>query len=460
MLKVLSVFPVSSSISKMSRLDRIAWTVVSLLSVVTVFNLYISMLGNVPHDELIYLSSYSQKLLEEGRWIIFILFDVLRTIPPVISVSLCNVFLFIFAYKVGRASNVDTWCAIIFGLLALNIPHFTMLFKWSMTILPASIILAILALGHQRYARYQFTLIAGILMFATYPGFYFLVPLLFIRQLDQENWSSFVKFISVWILGYVLGYAFAQLFVYTVTTLFTESPMFFHIAEWRNPKPMTDLSSMLENITRSTEEFKMNLQYLSELSPWFYVPIVGVFIWALKSHLKFNIINILVVFSVYASVVLIGIDVPLRTGITLPLGIAVIALLVKQPLARVLLLVSIFIPFSYNTYSYNYAYNKDREIIANFLEQSDNYNYLKQPNKFKKIVITLDENKTSEYLFYMTKNDEFKKIWGMKNKYIKPHFKQYGWKHSDIVFNNVLYDELTENTHLKVKDDIIYLYVR
>ncbi len=176
--------------------------------------------------------------------------------------------------------------------------------------------------------------------------------------------------------------------------------------------------------------------------------------------MKFNIINVMVIFSVYASVVLIGIDVPLRTGITLPLGIAVIALLVKQPLARALLLVSIFIPFSYNTYSYNYSYNKDREIIANFLEQSDNYHYLKQPDKFKKIVITLDENKTSEYLFDMTKNDEFKKIWGMKNKYIKPHFKQYGWKHSDIVFNNELHDKTMEKPHTKIKDDIIYLYVR
>ncbi len=100
----------------MSRVDITAWIVVGFLAIVTAFNLHASMLGNVPHDELIYLASYSQKLVEEGRWINFIFFDWLRTIPPVIAASFCNLFLFIFAYQVGRASTLETWCAIILGL--------------------------------------------------------------------------------------------------------------------------------------------------------------------------------------------------------------------------------------------------------------------------------------------------------------------------------------------------------
>ncbi len=77
-----------------------------------------------------------------------------------------------------------------------------------------------------------------------------------------------------------------------------------------------------------------------------------------------------------------------------------------------------------------------------------------------RIVITLDENKTSEYFFNITKNDEFKKIWGMKNKYIKTHFKQYGWKHSDIVFNSMLNDDVIKETHMTIEGDIIYLSIR
>ncbi len=457
MLKVLSVFCISSSISKM---ELTGWLVVFLLAIVTVFNLQISMLGNVPHDELIYLTSYSQKLMEEGRWVNFIFFDWLRSIPPVIAASFCNLFLFIFAYQVGRASAVETWCAVIFGLLVLNIPNFTMLFKWSITILPASLMLALFAFFYQHYSRNRLTLIAGIFMFATYPGFYFLIPLLFIRELDKENWGSTVKFILVWTLGYVLGYAFAQLFVYTVTALFTENSMFFHIAKWRNPTPMTDLPSMLENIARSIGDFKKNLHYLSELSIWFYFPIAMVFVWAFKYHLKYSLVNMMVIFSVYASVVIIGIDVPLRTGITLPLGMATIALLVKQPFARVLLIISTFIPFAYQTYDYNYNYNKDREILGSFLEESDPYNYLKQPNRFKRLIISMDEEKTSKHLFNLTKNDEFKRVWGMKNKYIKPHFKQYGWQHNDIVFNNMALDNTIEKTHLTIQGDIIYLNIR
>lgn len=457
MLKALSVFSISSS---MSKVDVTGWLVVGLLAIVTVFNLHISMLGNVPHDELIYLTSYSQKLMEEGRWVNFIFFEWLRSIPPIIAASFCNLFLFIFAYQVGRASAVETWFAVIFGLLALNIPNFTMLFKWPMTILPASLILALLSMCYQRYSRYYLTLISGILMFATYQGFYFLVPLLFMRQLDEEGWVSYFKFILFWILGYVLGYAFSQFFVYTVTTLFTENSMFFHIAQWRNPTPITDLSSMLENILKSVGNFKENVLYLSQLSVWFYLPVAGVFIWAFKCHFKYNLINVMVIFSVYASVVIVGVNVPLRTGITLPLGIAAIVLLIKQPLIRVLLLILLFIPFAYQTYDYNYKYNKDREILASVLEGSDPYNYLKQPNNFKKLIISMDEIKTSEHLFNLTKNDEFKRVWGMKNKYIKPHFKQYGWQHNDIVFNNVPLDSITEKTHLAIQGDIIYLNIR
>lgn len=57
-----------------------------------------------------------------------------------------------------------------------------MLFKWPMTLLPASSILDLFALDYQRYSRYRIMLIAGIVMFATYPAFYFLEPLLFMRQ--------------------------------------------------------------------------------------------------------------------------------------------------------------------------------------------------------------------------------------------------------------------------------------
>ncbi|AEX22113.1 hypothetical protein [Vibrio sp. EJY3] len=460
MLQVLSTFSISSSLSKMSRVDLTAWTVAGLLAIVTVFNLHISMVGNVAHDALNYIPNYVVKLVTEGRWINFIFFDWLRTIPPVIAASLCNLFLFIFAYQVGRASTSETWCSVIFGLLVLNIPNFTMLFKWPMTLLPASFILALFALDYQRHSRYRLMLIAGIVMFATYPAFYFLVPLLFMRQLDQESWGSAVKFVVVWILGYILGYAFAQLFVYIATASVADHAMFIQVAEWRNPTPMIDLSSLLVNLTKSAGNFKQNILYLSELSAWFYLPITGVFVWALRYHLKYCLINLMVIFSVYASVVIIGVNIPLRTGITLPLGIAVMALLIKKPVRRVLLLVSMFIPFSYQVHEYNYSYNRDREITGSILEENDTYGYLKQPHHFKQLVITMDEIKTSEYLFHMTQNNAFKNIMIMENHYIKPHFNQYGWKRADIHFNNVLLDKVTGKTHMNIKGDIIYLYIR
>lgn len=79
-------------------------------------------------------------------------------------------------------------------------------------------------------------------------------------------------------LGYILVYAFAQLFVYITTVSIAEHAIFIQVAEWHSPAPMIDLSSMLVNLTKSASNFKQNLLYLTKLSTWFYLPIARVFI--------------------------------------------------------------------------------------------------------------------------------------------------------------------------------------
>ncbi len=455
MNQLLSTLSAPSFTSKISGRNVAVWALLVTLAIVTALNLHTAMMGNVAHDALNYMAEYTNKFTTEGRWINFMFFNELRMLPPVIAASLCNLFLFIFAYQVASRVGSEKWISLAFGLLVLNIPNFTMLFKWPMTLLPGCFMLALFALKPERLNRYVFVLLAGIVMFATYPAFYFLVPLLFLGQLGQESWKSIIKFTGIWILGYVVGYAVAQLSVYLFTAVTTEQGTFIKFASWRQSTPITDAASLWDNVLKSANNFKRNALMLSDLSTWFYLPIAGVFIWALKHHVKYSLMALMVVFSVYASVIAFGVDVPLRTGVTLPLGMAMFVLLIKNPWSKILLLVTLLLPFSYQMHKYNDRYNEIRATVANVLEKNDPNGYLKQSNRFKKIIITLDEAKTSEYLFELTQSDALKKIYLMKSHYIKPYLNQFGWKNVDIQIDNKPLDKISGESTVEVQGDTL-----
>lgn len=98
--------------------------------VVTVLNVRESMLENVAHDALPYMDHYLSKFTSEGRWINFLLFGGLRDVPQVIAVWLCTAFVGVFGYQVAAGMKQPPWLAFCFCLAMVNIPYFTMLFKY------------------------------------------------------------------------------------------------------------------------------------------------------------------------------------------------------------------------------------------------------------------------------------------------------------------------------------------
>ncbi|SHF31850.1 hypothetical protein [Vibrio gazogenes] len=413
------------------------WGILAFGLIWTVFNLHESMLENVAHDALPYMDSYVSKFVSEGRWVNFALFDTLRLVPAVVAGTLCNVFIFIFGYQVAMGVRKDRWLACCFALLMINVPYFTMLFKWPMTLIPGTLMLALFSCIKDRYSRPVILLTSGILLFATYPAFYFLMPLLFIRQLNEENFRSLLQFLCLWIVGYVLGYAVANLSVYSYTLLQNGTGHFIEFVSWRKSTPSTDISGIIANIAKSAGNFERNARYLAALSPLFYIPAAITLIWALKHHLKYTLVALLVVFSIYASVIPLGVKVPLRSGVTLPLGMAMLILLVPHFWWRALLWVTLFVPFAWQMHQYNYGYNEKRILFAEMVTEHDVHNYLQQPQQFRKIIVSVDETKTSAYFYKLTGSDVFKNLSNLRLHYIRPYLYQYGWHDKDIIVKDV-----------------------
>jgi hypothetical protein len=435
------------------------WVILALVVSVTLFNVRESMLRNIAFDAIPYLDGYVIKFTTEGRWINFALFELLRTIPQVVAVVLNTLFIFIFGYQVAKEMKQETWFAIFFALIMVNVPQFTMLFKWPMTLLPSTMTLAVLACMKDRYSPTVLLMAAGALFCATYPAFYFIFPLLFIRRISEQTYGDVAKFLLLWIVGYGVGYSVAQASVYIYTSLWTEHSQFIELARWRTPTPITDLESLLANLSKSGKNIATNVTFLSELNPLLLLPIIVTMLWALVQHTKYTIIAMAVMLSLYASVLPVGVNVPLRSGMTIPVGMLAIALLVRQPMGRAILLMSLFIPYAYQMHSYNLGYNGERIMIANMLEANDPNGYLKQSDRFKEIVITMDDETISRHFYDLTHWPQLKHKGYLRTHYIKAYLYEFGWHNSNIKTNPVINESVKGEATVDIDNDTIYLTV-
>lgn len=433
------------------------WILCGMFTLVAWFNLHQSMQENIAHDALPYMASYTGKFASEGRWINFLLFDGLRQVPAVVAGIICNLCLFIFGYNIAKKQTDNVLQAVLFGLLIVNIPYFTMLFKWPMTLIPGMVLLALISsLPVERY-RYVTLLLSGIFLFATYPAFYFLLPLLFIHQLNDENYRSILRFVVVWMMGYVIGYAFAQAMVYLYHYFATGTGHFIEFATWRKSTPTTDMASLFANINKSYGNFTRNALYLSELSGWFFVPVIITGLWAIRYQTKVFLMTLLVIISIYASVIALGVKVPLRSGITLPFGLAMIALVNPSKFWRYCLLVSLFVPCAYQMYQYNHGYNHNRELIASMMEQHDGNHDLWRPHHYDRIYIQVDQDKVSQYFYQRTHSRSFTNLSNLRYHYIQPYLYQYGWKEKDIIVTDVSRENVKGQAFVKEKGNNLYV---
>ncbi|MFV0575226.1 MAG: GtrA family protein [Vibrio sp.] len=444
---------------ELNALSLVQWGLFVVLLGVTLFNVQMSVVSNIAHDALPYMTSYTEKFVSEGRWINFAFFHTLREIPSPLAVTICDLSIFYFGYLLAKGVRKDTWTALCFGLLVVNVPYFTMLLKWPMTLLPGCFMLALFAHLRSRINPHALLVISGILLFATYPAFYFLMPLLFLSELRKASYFNIFKFLVVWALGYVLGYVVANGLVYAYTYLFSDHASFIHFADWRRSTPSNSVSALIENIGKSVDNFNRNALYLSALTPLLFVPSVCLFIWALKAHFKYTAVVVLVVISIYASVIPFGVTMPLRSGVTLPIGLGMLVLLVDKAWLRTALLVLLFIPFSYQMHDYNYGYTFSRDVMANMLEKNDKQQYLTQPENFDEILFHVDQPKTSEFMLQATGSDAFKVPSNLRLHFLYPYLYARDWPRSKMDTIDEERAQITGDITYEVKDKVLHVYI-
>lgn len=435
------------------------WGFFIILAAVTLFNVQMSVVSNIAHDALPYMEGYSDKFVSEGRWINFALFYTLRVVPSPIAVILCDAFIFYFGYRLALGVRKDTWLALCFGLLIVSVPYFTMLFKWPMTLIPGCFMLAFFAHVKDKFNLYALLIVSGILLFATYPAFYFLMPLLFLSSLSRSSYFDVFKFLCVWALGYILGYVVANGLVYAYTYFFLDHGSFIEFASWRRSEPLSSFTGLVENVAKSSGNFERNALYISNLSPWLYLPIALTSLWALKNHMKYTIIVFLVVISIYASVIAMGVTVPLRSGITLPIGLSMMLLLVSNKAWRTVTLLLLFISFAYQMHDYNSGYTNSRTTMASILEKNDSQGYLKQPNQFKKVVVSVDQAKTSDYMYQLTGSNAFKTLSNLRYHFIQPYLYKQGWLRSKIEVVKASHETIRGEATIKKEGDVLFINI-
>lgn len=425
---------------------------------VTLHNVYTSVLINIAHDALPYMAHYSDKFTSEGRWINFAVFPISSSLNPQLANALCFLFIGMFGYNVSRSLSRDRWLAAFFALTVMNIPYYTMLFKWPMTLLPGCIMLALFSYYRNRLSIPSMLLIAGVLLFATYPAFYFVMPLIYIAHLKDRSYKDIMVFMLWWAAGYVLGYLIGNGLIYLYTWLFEGHAHFMQMASWRKESPLTGMASLIHNVDRSTGDFVRNANYISELSAWYFLPALGITLLMVKDNVKYFLILLAMIISIYASVVVLGVHVPLRSGITLPLGIAMVVFLLKHPWAKYINLILLLIPLAYQTYHYNNKYNNTRIIMSQVIEKNDVNHKIEDKSKYDKIVATVDQEKMSEWLKHVTGSKQFNNLSNLEYHMIRPYFYKQGWPDSAISVKYIHQKApIKGETEVSIKDRTLYV---
>lgn len=212
------------------------------------------------HDSLYYVNSYDNKLISEGRWINFLLFPALRYIPAALACSLSYLGLIAFVYAISRRLGLLSLYAVLVAILVANIPLFRIQMEWPATLVPSYLILWFAALVADRWRDYVFFPLFSVLFFGVISSFYFLLPLLFLRNLRL---GRMLRLLSVWSVSFPLGYVVSNVVVYVAVGHGVE------IADWRNPNPIEGVADLSENLHRvraaATAHFADLVKYSSPL---------------------------------------------------------------------------------------------------------------------------------------------------------------------------------------------------
>jgi len=239
------------------------------------------------HDETHYYPSFHFKLIEDGRWLNYLLHDFLRSVPlPIWSIVYLALAWLLF-YRLARSYAFEVaYAALVASTIVVASP-FLEISLWPATVVPA-LLLGLLALElHARGVAYQVIyLVSGMLIFGSMQTLYFVLPLLFLPQFfdtsqpARARWQLLFSHMCWWVAGSVAGVLVICLMLWLLSGTFFPQP-----AQWRNTHAVVDLASLLENIRFVIVNFFTLLETLLRLGGvgWNYI-IVAAGIALLRSR--------------------------------------------------------------------------------------------------------------------------------------------------------------------------------
>lgn len=270
-------------------------------------------------DSMYYVSAYNDKLAEEGRWINYLFFNFLRILPSDLAILISYASIVGFTYSVAVRVTNSQYFSLAFGILCVLVPVLPVQLQWPETLLFGFIFLALSPRLQQVLPPYYFFPLMGILFFGTFSAFYFLMPLLFLRDLD---FPRFWRLMAYWMGSFIVAYLVTQLLVFA----FTGNTM--QIAGWRQPHYVVDFASLLDNVARVASSF---VAHWGKAQVFLKPAVVGVLgliaiaVAIVKKQYFTLIVGVVSALGIYVSVIPIGIYIQERT--TLSVFIALFAAL-------------------------------------------------------------------------------------------------------------------------------------
>ena len=230
------------------------------------------------HDSLYYIGDFGPKAFRNGRWLAALVWRPSILLPPVVTWWLGYLAFAAFAFRVARVNGLDERAALIFALLAMQIPCALGQSFWPAGTLPGPLLLVLAAALHGRIPAIAFYAGFGVLFFGVSQHYYFLLPLLDLPRIHRDASSpllGIVSLLALWTAGFGVGAGFAYLLVFEVLSYEREP-----IPAWREPHPATDLTSLLENLGSRARLVAEHLAVVARLSLG-AVPLAGLALaWA------------------------------------------------------------------------------------------------------------------------------------------------------------------------------------
>ncbi|PMM48762.1 hypothetical protein BCT52_03970 [Vibrio breoganii] len=420
------------------------------LSMLTIYNIFnMSYLDFYRHDSGYYIDNYGYKFITEGRWLNYLTFNISRSLPPIVNISIFFISSFCFFYLVSKSLDKDIKTSFLFALLCINSPPMYSLLLWPVTPSLSYLTLIILYLCHQnKMATNEILFLSGILSFGTYSNLHFLTPIIFFKYLVNTSYKNNVIFFIVWVVTFILGYAFVNLLVYIVTYFNLDSATAINLSEWRNPNIVHNWIDLAINIR------SISLTIISDITNGFllYPLIIMICIIPfIKPNAVHIIWAILIFFSIYASCLYHGIMIEYRSITSSFIAVFLILLLSSKPFCKISIIICCLILIYGNYNKIKWYSSRTSEVVSLFKDVEHQMNAPKE-----RVVVYFNDEESSK--FHLSNEGipyRFQNINHVKIQQLMPYLKSKGFKQIDFKDTEVIF---TGEIRFENYDDASHIY--